>query len=62
MDHFMPRVQELHTLYPERVKVHHGDFVNLWKLVYMDKIDGGSRVADLLNDVPQKAFTDGELI
>ncbi|XP_037729851.1 dimethyladenosine transferase 2, mitochondrial [Drosophila subpulchrella] len=58
MDHFMPRVQELHTLYPERVKVHHGDFVNLWKLVYMDKIDGGSRVADLLNDVPQKAFTD----
>jgi len=62
MDHFMPRVQELHTLYPERVKVRHGDFVNLWKLVYMDKIDGGSRVADLLNDVPQKAFTDGELI
>ncbi|XP_017071912.2 dimethyladenosine transferase 2, mitochondrial [Drosophila eugracilis] len=58
MDHFMPRAQELHTLYPERVKVRQGDFVNLWKLVYMDKMDGGSRVADLLNDVPQKAFTD----
>ncbi|EDW42781.1 dimethyladenosine transferase 2, mitochondrial [Drosophila sechellia] len=58
MDHFMPKIQELHTLYPERVKVRQGDFVNLWKLVYMDKIDGGSRVADLLSDVPQKAFTD----
>ncbi|XP_052859071.1 dimethyladenosine transferase 2, mitochondrial [Drosophila gunungcola] len=58
MDHFMPRLQELHTLYPERVKVRQGDFVNLWKLVYMDKMDGGTRVADLLNDVPQKAFKD----
>jgi len=62
MDHFMPKIQELHTLYPERVKVRQGDFVNLWKLVYMDKMDGGSRVADLLSDVPQKAFTDGKPI
>ncbi|XP_017102969.2 dimethyladenosine transferase 2, mitochondrial [Drosophila bipectinata] len=58
MDHFMPRLQELHSLYPERVKVQQGDFVNLWKLVYMDKMDGGSRVMDLLNDVPRKAFND----
>ncbi|KAH8271412.1 hypothetical protein KR018_009214, partial [Drosophila ironensis] len=59
MEHFVPRLQELHSLYPERVKVHQGDFVNLWKLVYMDKIDGGSRVADLLIDVPQKPFSEG---
>ncbi|XP_017035918.1 dimethyladenosine transferase 2, mitochondrial [Drosophila kikkawai] len=58
MDHFMPRLQELHALYPERVKVRQGDFVNLWKLVYMDKMDGGTRVSDLLNDVPQRAFND----
>lgn len=61
MDHFMPRLQELHALYPERVKVRHGDFINLWKLVYMDKMDGGTRVSDLLNDVPQRAFSDGEM-
>ncbi|KAH8243073.1 hypothetical protein KR032_004323 [Drosophila birchii] len=58
MDHFMPRLHELHALYPERVKVRQGDFVNLWKLVYMDKMDGGTRVSDLLNDVPQRAFND----
>ncbi|KAH8311245.1 hypothetical protein KR044_005209, partial [Drosophila immigrans] len=57
-DHFMPRLQELHSLYPDRVKVRHGDFVNLWKLAYMDKMDSGMRVADLLYDVPQKRFTE----
>ncbi|EDW83085.1 uncharacterized protein Dwil_GK22500 [Drosophila willistoni] len=56
MEHFMPRLHELHALYPERVKVHHADFVTLWKLAYMDKMDNGSRVAELLNDVPQRAF------
>ncbi|EDW28027.1 GL27200 [Drosophila persimilis] len=58
MDYFMPRLHELHTLYPERVKVRHGDLVNLWKLVFMDKMDNGVRVAELLHDVPQRPFTD----
>ncbi|ALC46461.1 mtTFB2 [Drosophila busckii] len=58
MDHFMPRLQEMHALYPERVKVQHGDFVALWKLAYMDKLDNGTRVSDLLQDVPQRAFTE----
>ncbi|KAH8382513.1 hypothetical protein KR009_003928 [Drosophila setifemur] len=58
LEHFMPRLQELHTLYPERVKVQQGDFINLWKLVYMDKMDGGTRTPDLLLDVPQKDFSD----
>ncbi|XP_022216047.1 dimethyladenosine transferase 2, mitochondrial [Drosophila obscura] len=58
MEYFMPRLQELHTLYPERVKVRQGDMVNLWKLVFMDKMDNGVRVAELLHDVPQRAFND----
>ncbi|KAH8388474.1 hypothetical protein KR093_007450, partial [Drosophila rubida] len=57
-EHFMPRLQELHALYPDRVKVKHGDFVSLWKLAFMDKMDSGMRVVDLLNDVPQKQFTE----
>ncbi|XP_030376020.1 dimethyladenosine transferase 2, mitochondrial [Scaptodrosophila lebanonensis] len=58
MEYFLPRLQEIHTLYPERVKVRHGDFVNLWKLAYMDKLDNGTRLAELLHDVPQKAYND----
>ncbi|XP_034484704.1 dimethyladenosine transferase 2, mitochondrial [Drosophila innubila] len=57
-EHFMPRLQEMHSLYPDRVKVHHGDLVGLHKLAFMDKIDNGMRVADLLCDVPQKAFNE----
>lgn len=61
-DHFMPRLQEMHALYPDRVKVHQGDFVGLHKLAFMDKMDNGTRVADLLRDVPQKHFNEGENI
>ncbi|KAM7360694.1 mitochondrial transcription factor B2 [Cochliomyia hominivorax] len=56
MGYFMNNLQEIHTLYPERVKVRHGDLVNIWKLVYQDKMDNGSRVQDLLQDVPSKQF------
>ncbi|BFF92756.1 dimethyladenosine transferase 2 mitochondrial [Drosophila madeirensis] len=58
MEYFMPRLHELHTLYPERVKVRQGDLVNIWKLVFMDKMDNGMRVAELLHDVPQRPYTD----
>lgn len=61
-EHFMPRLQEMHALYPDRVKVHHGDFSGLHKLVFMDKMDNGMRVADLLCDVPQKNFNEGSYI
>ncbi|XP_062124067.1 dimethyladenosine transferase 2, mitochondrial [Drosophila sulfurigaster albostrigata] len=57
-EHFMPRLQELHALYPDRVKVRQGDFVSLWKLAFMDKMDSGMRVADLLYEMPQKGFTE----
>ncbi|KAH8407022.1 hypothetical protein KR222_004162, partial [Zaprionus bogoriensis] len=58
MDHFMPRLQELHALYPDRVKVRQGDFIGLGRLAFMDKMDNGTRVADLLRDVPQRAYTE----
>ncbi|XP_030558774.1 dimethyladenosine transferase 2, mitochondrial [Drosophila novamexicana] len=58
MEHFMPRLQELHALYPDRVKVRHGDFVALWKLAFMDKMDSGTRLVDLLSDAPQRAFNE----
>ncbi|XP_055911186.1 dimethyladenosine transferase 2, mitochondrial [Eupeodes corollae] len=35
-----------------------GDFINLWKIVFQDKIDDGSRVANLLADVPKKLYAD----
>lgn len=60
MDYFMNNLQEMHTLYPERVKVKHGDLVNIWKLVYQDKMDNGSRVQDLLRDIPTKQFEEGK--
>ncbi|XP_037821575.1 dimethyladenosine transferase 2, mitochondrial [Lucilia sericata] len=56
MDYFMGNLQEMHTLYPERVKVKQGDLVNIWKLVYQDKMDNGSRVQDLLRDIPNRQF------
>lgn len=60
MDHFMPRLQEMHALYPDRVKVRQGDFVGLGKLAFIDKMDSGTRVADLLTDVPQRPFKEGK--
>ncbi|KAL7729838.1 hypothetical protein ACLKA6_014695 [Drosophila palustris] len=57
-EHFMPRLQEMHALYPDRVKVQHGDFVGLHKLAFVDKIDNGMRVADLLCNVPQKGYNE----
>lgn len=62
MDYFMNNFQEMHTLYPDRVKVKHGDLVNIWKLVYQDKIDNGSRVQDLLVDIPTKQHHEGKYI
>ena len=59
MDHFMPKLNELHALYPERVKVKHGDAVGLWKLAFQDKMDHGSRVTDLLSDVPVRGYKEG---
>lgn len=61
MDYFMPGLQELHALYPDRVKVRQGDFVGLGKLAFIDKMDGGTRVADLLSDVPQRDFNEGRV-
>ncbi|XP_023163779.1 dimethyladenosine transferase 2, mitochondrial [Drosophila hydei] len=58
MEYFMPRLQELHALYPERVKVRYGDFVSLWKLAFMDKMDSGTRLIDMLGDVPRTAFNE----
>ncbi|XP_065371982.1 dimethyladenosine transferase 2, mitochondrial [Calliphora vicina] len=56
MDYFMNNLQEMHTLYPDRVKVRHGDLVNIWKLVYQDKMDNGLRVQELLRDIPTRPF------
>ncbi|EDV94750.1 dimethyladenosine transferase 2, mitochondrial [Drosophila grimshawi] len=58
MEHFMPRLQELHALYPDRVKVRQGDFIGIWKLAFMDKMDSGTRLSELLSDVPQRAFNE----
>lgn len=62
LEYFMENLQEMHTLYPERVKVKHGDFVNMWKLVYQDKIDNGTRVQELLRDVPSRHFEEGKML
>lgn len=59
MDYFLNNLQELHTLYPDRVKVKCADFVNIWKLVFQDKVDNGSRIQDLLCDVPQRDIQGG---
>ncbi|KAL9899659.1 mitochondrial transcription factor B2 [Glossina fuscipes fuscipes] len=56
--HFVDRLQEMHYLYPDRVKFKLGDFVNIRKLVHVDKIDNGSRVSELLSDLPRKAYHD----
>jgi hypothetical protein len=36
------------------------DFLGLWKMVFQDKLDNGSRVSELLWDVPKKEWEDGE--
>lgn len=58
MDFFLPNLEELHTQYPDRVKVQQADFINISKLVYMDKIDNGSRLEELLRNVPRKSLSD----
>ncbi|XP_013105854.1 dimethyladenosine transferase 2, mitochondrial [Stomoxys calcitrans] len=55
MDYFMDNLQEMHSLYPDRVKVKLADLTNIWKLVYQDKLDNGNRVQELLRDIPRKA-------
>uniref|UniRef100_A0A1B0FHF6 rRNA adenine N(6)-methyltransferase n=1 Tax=Glossina morsitans morsitans TaxID=37546 RepID=A0A1B0FHF6_GLOMM len=56
--HFVDRLQEMHYLYPDRVKFKQGDFLNIRKLVHMDKMDNGSRVVELLSDLPCKEYHD----
>uniref|UniRef100_W8AS10 rRNA adenine N(6)-methyltransferase n=1 Tax=Ceratitis capitata TaxID=7213 RepID=W8AS10_CERCA len=58
MDHFLPTLGELHAMYPERVKVKHNDIVGLWRLAYQDRMDHGTRVAELLSDLPKHEYTD----
>ena len=58
-DYFINNLQEIHSLYPDRVKVKCGDFVNIWKLVFQDKMDNGARTQDLLCDVPCRDFQAG---
>ncbi|KAL5275676.1 mtTFB2 family protein [Megaselia abdita] len=53
---FIGIAEEYHSLYPDRVKVYHRDFVNIWKLLYQDKMDNGSRVSDLLIDLPKQPY------
>lgn len=60
MDYFMSNLQELHALYPDRVKVNLGDLVNMGKLVFQNKMDNGSRVQELLRDVPCGEWKDGK--
>ncbi|XP_073814695.1 mitochondrial transcription factor B2 [Musca autumnalis] len=56
MDFFMDNLQEMHSLYPDKVKVKNCDFTNIWKLVYQDKIDNGTRVEELLRDIPRRGY------
>ncbi|XP_036324743.1 dimethyladenosine transferase 2, mitochondrial [Rhagoletis pomonella] len=58
LDHFMSGLRDLHNLYPERVKVKHGDVLGLWKLMFQDNMDGGTRVADMLSDLPSREFNE----
>ncbi|XP_054725288.1 dimethyladenosine transferase 2, mitochondrial [Anastrepha obliqua] len=58
MEHFLPGLQDLHTLYPERVKVKQGDIVGLWKLSFQDRMDNGTRVADMLCDLKKSEYND----
>ena len=54
--------KELHSVYPERVKVKHGDFINMWKLLFRDKQDNGTRLHDLLIDLPTTDYTEGKTL
>ncbi|XP_037955596.1 dimethyladenosine transferase 2, mitochondrial-like [Teleopsis dalmanni] len=58
-DEFLSKQEELHVLYPERVKVKRGDFVNLSKIVYQDKMDNGTRTEELLEHVPKMPYNEG---
>lgn len=60
MDFFMDNLQELHSLYPDRVKVRHADMISIWKLLYQDKMDNGTRIQEILRDVPRKPHNDGK--
>lgn len=61
MEHFLPGLQDFHALYPERVKVKHNDIVSLWKLSFQDRMDNGTRVADMLSDLPKREHNEGGL-
>uniref|UniRef100_A0A0K8VXA9 rRNA adenine N(6)-methyltransferase n=2 Tax=Bactrocera latifrons TaxID=174628 RepID=A0A0K8VXA9_BACLA len=54
MEHFLPGLHDFHALYPERVKVKHNDLTSLWKLSFQDRMDNGTRVADMLSDLPKR--------
>lgn len=58
MEHFLPALHEFHTLYPERVKVKHNDIVSLWKLSFQDRMDNGTRVSDMLSDLPKREYNE----
>lgn len=59
MDFFMDNLQEMHSLYPHKVKVKNCDFANIWKVVYQDKIDNGTRVEELFRDIPRRPYNEG---
>lgn len=49
-------------LYQNRIRMFSKDFLNLSKYDFLDRQDGGNRVETLLQNIPQKNWTDGQLI
>ncbi|XP_066991460.2 dimethyladenosine transferase 2, mitochondrial [Anabrus simplex] len=55
---FHPQLQKLQEQYPGIVEITHKDIFSIWKLAFLDKMDHGSRVAEILDQLPERKWTE----
>ncbi|XP_055382945.1 dimethyladenosine transferase 2, mitochondrial [Condylostylus longicornis] len=55
---FIPKLEALQAACRNRIEIKHGDFFNLWKLSFRDKMDNGTRLPKLLSNIPKTSFND----
>lgn len=52
------RLQEICQEANQNHSIIKGDFINIWKLAFQDKIDGGSRLDNFFENIPKKSYSD----
>ncbi|CAH2045312.1 unnamed protein product, partial [Iphiclides podalirius] len=53
-NNFSQYIKNVESKMPDRLTYKVADFFGMWKLAFMDKIDGGNRISELLGDLASK--------